>query len=62
MIKEGWGRCGLLGVLEKAQQLEAMRFCMNNEEEKLDEEPDNQLNTESDCEEEFEEGVECDDE
>jgi hypothetical protein len=60
IIREGWGRCGLSGVLDKAQQLEAMRFCMSNKEEKLGEEPEDQLDTDSDGEEELEAGVECD--
>jgi hypothetical protein len=29
MIKQGWDRCGLSQVLDKAQQVEAMRFCIS---------------------------------
>ena len=28
MIRDGWARCGLARVLDSAQQVDAMRFCM----------------------------------
>ena len=59
-IKDGWSRCGLSGVLDEAQKIEAMRFCMSNKKEEPGEEPEEEVGTSSDAEEEFEEGVEGD--
>ena len=40
--------------------MEAIRFCLSNKEDEPGEEPEEELGTASDAEEEFEEGVECD--
>jgi hypothetical protein len=57
MIKQGWDRCGLSGVLEAAQQVEALRFCINEPTEVLgEEEEEPELNvTDSEGEEGTEE-------
>jgi hypothetical protein len=57
MIKQGWDRCGLSRVLEAAQQVEAMRFCINEPREVLGEEEEQpELNvTDSEEEEDTEE-------
>ena len=60
MVKEGWSRCGLAGVLEEAQKMEAMRFCLSNKEGEPGEEAEEQPDTCSDAEDEFEEGVDSD--
>jgi hypothetical protein len=57
MIKQGWDRCELSGVLEAAQQVEAKRFCINEPTEVLGEEvEETELNvTDSEGEEDTDE-------
>jgi hypothetical protein len=56
LIKQGWDKCGLSGVLDVAQQMDALRFCINDPVEELGEEEETQQNvSESDEEEETEE-------
>jgi hypothetical protein len=60
VIKEGWERCGLGQVLEAAQQVEAMRFCMSEATQALGNESDHE-DTDSEWEEEEEEKEEVED-
>ena len=59
LIKSGWSRCGLAGVLCAEKQVDAVLFCVNNAEPEPGVEPDQELETASDAEEEIEEGM-CD--
>jgi len=58
-VKQAWERCGLSQVLNEAQQVEAMAFCMDRPAEVLGEEAEEaQVNvTDSEGEEEEEEEV-----
>ena len=50
MIAKGWEKCGLGSVLDAAQQMEAMRFCMNRPAEQLGDEVEQQDQSVSDSE------------
>ena len=62
LIIEGWKKCGLGDVLNAAQQVEAMRFCMTAAEEVLGSEPEvvEEAGTDSEGEEEPDAAVDHD--
>ncbi len=56
VIRQGWERCGLGKVLDKAQQAEAMRYCLNEPVQAVGDEPHRDEVADSEGEEEEEEG------